>query len=446
MIALTITTLVAASRGVHFLAPFIPRELMNSPANPMDAELPGPPAHSDDYQMDIRVHCMREWMYFMHLLQYWHNASTVYTYGGPVRQESKLMLFVFYRINAMLNLYSIYIWLHEVMDNTPWLCYYQECTRPEQRIANYESHLHVIKGLEILQNWLRNWYLVEAMAKWRHLTLHGGSLDRLPFLCLYEDQWPSNEGLVYCNRGIHPKEVEPTLENAPHVANTMLKALAHHNCWQTEARDRQEYQRCQDNTELPITDFPSPTPVDREEPMDLEGLEGTTSAPPPSGSTASIPPKKKITTQEYNHHKATEEQWVATFLDQDENGEDLDYEDFEPQDNTANIQISYRTLMPVTQIPDLPLLKDASSSTPQQATTLVTHDATIPVTLPVTIPMPQDNTGPATIPSTVVYNVATTTNWAPGFRRGLSVARASPMQVRTPAASASPMQVGTPAG
>ena len=40
VIVLTITTLVAANRGVHFLAPFIPRELMNSPANPLDAELP----------------------------------------------------------------------------------------------------------------------------------------------------------------------------------------------------------------------------------------------------------------------------------------------------------------------------------------------------------------------------------------------------------------------
>ena len=72
----------------------------------------------------------------------------------------------------------------------------------------------------------------------------------------------------------------------------------------------------------------------------------------------SVPPKKKITIQEYNHCKATEEQWAATFLDQDENGEDLDYEDFKPQDDPANIQISYWMLMPVTQILDLLPLQD----------------------------------------------------------------------------------------
>ena len=150
VIASTITTLVVANRGVHFLAPFIPRELMSSPANPMDAELLGPPTCSDDYQTDIRVHCVREWTYLMHLLQYWYDAGSVYTYGGPVRQESKLMLYVFYRINAMLNPYGIFIRLHKVMNGRPWLSYYQACTRPEQRIADYESHLHVIKGLEIL--------------------------------------------------------------------------------------------------------------------------------------------------------------------------------------------------------------------------------------------------------------------------------------------------------
>ena len=144
----------------------------------------------------------------MCLLQYWYDASLVYTYGGSVRQESKLMLFVFYRINAMLNPHGLYIHLHEVMDNTLWLSYYQACTRPEQCIADYESHLHIIKGLELLWNWLRNHNLVETTVEWRHLQLHRGSLDRLPFPHSYEDQRPGNEGSFYSSRGICPNEIE----------------------------------------------------------------------------------------------------------------------------------------------------------------------------------------------------------------------------------------------
>ena len=353
------------------------------------------------------------------------------------------MLYVFYRINAMLNPYGIFIWLHEVMDNTTWLSYYQARTRPEQRIADYKSHLHVIKGLEILWNWLRNRYLVEAMVQWRHLKLYSSSLDRLPFPHSYEDQQPGNKGPFYHNRGIHPDEVEPTLENAPQVANAMLEALAHHNRQQSDARDCQEYQWQQDNTESPMADFPSPMPVDRDEPTDLEGLEDATVAPSPSSSTTTAPPlsgsamlaptKKKISLQEYNHHNATEQQWASTYLNRDENGEDLDYDDFKPQDDPANFQIGYQTPMPVPQASDLPPLQDASTPVPQPATTLAASD--------MTTPMPQHSTGPGTIPGMTAHNVATAANRAPSFGRGLPVARALPMQVGTPQASASPMQV-----
>ena len=227
----------------------------------------------------------------------------------------------------------------------------------------------------------------------------------------------------------------------------MLEVLACHNRRQSEVRDHQEYQRQQDNTESPMANFPSPTPVDQDEPTDLEGLEGATAAPllsssatmvpSPSSSAMSVPVKKKISIQEYNCHKATEQQRASTYLDRDENGEDLDYEDFELQDDPANIQIGYRTLMPIPQIPDLPPLQDASSPVSQSAANSVAPN--------VTIPMPQGNTGPGTVPGTTAHNVATAANQAPGFGRELPVARASPMQVGTPAPSASPMQVGTPA-
>ena len=121
----------------------------------------------------------------------------------------------------------------------------------------------------------------------------------------------------------------------------MLEALAHHNRQQSEARDCQEYQRQQDNTESPMADFPSPMRIDWDEPTDLEGLEGTTAAlqlsnptttvPPPSSSATSMPAKKKvISIEEYNCCKAAEQKLASAYLDRDENGEDLDYEDFNP--------------------------------------------------------------------------------------------------------------------
>ena len=157
-----------------------------------------------------------------------------------------------------------------------------------------------------------------------------------------------------------------------------------------------------------MADFPSPTLEDRDEFMDLEGLEGATTASPPSSSTTmvpspsssttSVPAKKKISIQEYNCRKAAEQQRASTYLDRDENREDLDYEDFQPQDDPANIQIGYQTPTPIPQIPDLPPLQDASNLASQAATT--------PVAPNVTIPMPQGNTSPGTILGTTAHNVA----------------------------------------
>ena len=140
IIVMTITTLVVANRGVHFLTPFIPAELMTSNPNPTEAELQGPAARSWEYNMDVCVKCRREWTYLMHLLQYWYDANTIYTYSGPVQQESKFMLFVYYQINAMLNSYSIFIWLHKIIDFTPWVHYYKDRSWPDKRTDYFESH------------------------------------------------------------------------------------------------------------------------------------------------------------------------------------------------------------------------------------------------------------------------------------------------------------------
>ena len=72
------------------------------------------------------------------------------------------MLFVYYQINTMLNSNSIFIQLHEVMDFTPWGHYYKDRSWPAERMEYLESHRHIIARLDLLQNWLKNWYLVEA--------------------------------------------------------------------------------------------------------------------------------------------------------------------------------------------------------------------------------------------------------------------------------------------
>ena len=148
------------------------------------------------------------------------------------------------------------------------------------------------------------------------------------------------------------EDVEIRPKNAPCITNMMIEALDQHNRRQKEARDCQEYQQQQDSTASPRATFSLPRTVDWDvttelDPTLLEGVEGTMAAPEsssfttaskPSESTVPIPEKKKITLDEYNCHKALKLQQTVASPDLDENGEHLDYDDFELEDVPDNIQ------------------------------------------------------------------------------------------------------------
>ena len=285
------------------------------------------------------------------------------------------MLFVLYHVKEMLTPENLYIWLHEIMDGMPWRSHYFENHSKEDREAYFGDHVNIIQGLEHLRNWIKNRYLAETRETWHHLKTHSGDVDRMLYLRSYEDQHPGNECVFYRNWGATMEDVEIRPKNAPCIANVMIEALAWHDCWQREARDCQEYQRQQDSTASPRAAFLPPKTADwyvttELDPTLLEGVEGTTAAPEPSSSTmafeqsestAPVPEKKKITLDEYNHRKALKLQQTAASPDLDENGERLDYDDFELEDNHDNIQIDYQMPAPSPQT-SIPPLEDAPMS------------------------------------------------------------------------------------
>ena len=215
VIACTMTALVAATRGIRFMVPVILMELMNMPNIPTDAELPGPPICSEDYQSDVWIHCVHEWTFLLKLLQYWHDANSLYEYCGPVQMEGKLMLFVLYHINKMLNPENLYIQLHDITDGTPWCSHYLEHHSKEDREAYFRDHINIIQGLEHLRSWMKNRYLAEARENWHHLKMNSGDMDRMPYPRSYEDQCPGNECVFFRNQGATMEDVEIRPENAP---------------------------------------------------------------------------------------------------------------------------------------------------------------------------------------------------------------------------------------
>ena len=231
------------------------------------------------------------------------------------------------------------------------------------------------------------------------------------------------------------EDVEIRPKNAPRIANVMIEALAQHDRQQREARDRQEYQRQLDSTDLPGVAFPPPRTTDRDvtsdlDPTLLEGVVGTTAALEPSSSTtASKPsestapvPEKKITLDEYKRSKALKLQQTAAGPNLDENGERLDYNDFEPEDDPDNIQIDYQTPAP------LPASSPQTSIPPLE-------DAPMLMSLATT--QSEVSSGPGSVPSASVKNNAN--------RMGALQDSTSPMQIGTPHSLSLPPLTSSPA-
>ena len=337
----------------------------------------------------------------------------------PVRTEGKLMLFVFYHVNEMLNPENLYIQLHEIMNGTPWHRYYLEHHSKEDCEVYFKDHVNIIQGLEHLRDRLKNRYLAEARETWHHLKIHSRDIDHLPYPRSYEDQCPGNECVFYRNRGATIEDVEIWPENAPRITNVMIEALAQHDCQQREARDCQEYQRQLDSTDLPGDVFPPPRTVDWDvttelDPALLEGVVGamaalepssSTMASEPSESTAPVLEKKKITLDEYNRRKALKLQQTVASPNLDENGECLDYDNFELEDDPDKIQINYQMLAPLP------------ASSPQ---TSIPHHEDAPMPMSLATTQLQVSTGPGSVPSALEHT-PTAVNQAPGFGRGLPV-------------------------
>ena len=194
------------------------------------------------------------------------------------------------------------------------------------------------------------------------------------------------------------EDVEIQPKNAPRITNMMIEALAQHNRWQREARDRQEYQWQLDSTDLPGVTFLLPRTMDWDvttelDPAILEGIVGATAAPEPSSSTMASEPsestvpileKKKMTLDEYNRHKALKLQQTVASPNLDENGERLDYDDFEPEDDPDNIQIDNQTPAP------------SLASSPQTSIPPL-EDAPMPMSPATT--QSEVSTGPGSVPS-----------------------------------------------
>ena len=170
---------VAWVRGERWIFPIIPLE-MEKMTSRRGVTLPASTKeslkHSGD---DIVVRCLKRWHYILALMQFWKDKITPFQYGGVMRHDSKVLLYVMFRLKAVLKLVDFKFHHYAVKAVTTWNDYARENLTGDQVTADRKAHQKMHDKLTALKNWMQCHYQEEADLELEILQRIRGDVDRL---------------------------------------------------------------------------------------------------------------------------------------------------------------------------------------------------------------------------------------------------------------------------
>ena len=170
---------VAWVRGERWIFPIIPPE-MEKMTSRQGTTLPVSPKellkHSKD---DIAVRCLKQWCYFLVLMQFWKDETTPFQYGCIVRYDSKVLLYVMFQLKKVLKLVDFKFHHYAVKVTTTWNDYARENLTGNQVTADRKAHQKMHDKLTTLKNWMQRRYQEEADLELEILQRIRGDVDRL---------------------------------------------------------------------------------------------------------------------------------------------------------------------------------------------------------------------------------------------------------------------------
>ena len=128
---------------------------------------------------DIAVRCLKRWHYFLALMQFWKDEMTPFQYGGVVRHDSKVLLYVMFWLKAVLKLVDFQFHHYAVKARTTWNDYTRKNLTSSQVTADRKAHRKTHDELTALKIWMQRRYQEEADLELQILQRNWGNVDRL---------------------------------------------------------------------------------------------------------------------------------------------------------------------------------------------------------------------------------------------------------------------------
>ena len=112
-------------------------------------------------------------------MQFWKDETTPFQYGGVFRHDSKVLLYVMFRLKAVLKMVDFKFHHYAVKVTTTWNDYTREKLTSEQVTADRKAHQKAHDELTALKNWMQHHYQEEADLELEILQRIRGNVDRL---------------------------------------------------------------------------------------------------------------------------------------------------------------------------------------------------------------------------------------------------------------------------
>ena len=153
---------VAWVHGERWIFPNIPPE-MEKMTSRRGATLPASPKESVKRTgIDVSARCLKQWRYFLALMQFWKDEMTPFQYGGVVRHDSKVLLYVMFRLKAVLKSVDFQFHHYAVKNTTTWNDYARRHLTSDQVTADRKAHQKTHDELTALKTWMQHRYEEEA--------------------------------------------------------------------------------------------------------------------------------------------------------------------------------------------------------------------------------------------------------------------------------------------
>ena len=108
-------------------------------------------------------------------MQFWKDKTMPFQYGAIVRHDSKVLLYVMFRLKAVLKMVDFKFHHYAVKATTTWNDYTKEKLTSEQVTADRKAY----DELTALKNWMQCRYQEEADLELEILQRIWGDVDRL---------------------------------------------------------------------------------------------------------------------------------------------------------------------------------------------------------------------------------------------------------------------------